>query len=198
MQKKVRFIKEHYSLSTVPFRSPCRFCNLQCLSLCDNLCGFCNKILNYVKENDIIIYDLSNFFWYLAKEKDQLLLSWHDLQDYQKIINMKVENFPCIFFHEERLALYIDVGAIDYIQGCGKTEIVNFLNNFFEFSCKFFIIPKNIFQNTFSISDLNDFMTGSDKKKTKGINLCNKKLSPNVLTNSKLKEIICENLDFIK
>ena len=90
------------------------------------------------------------------------------------------------------------LGKLNHIYETINFSEFSFLNNIFEFSCKFFIIPKNIFQNTFSISDLNDFMTGSDKKKTKGINLCNKKLSPNVLTNSKLKEIICENLDFIK
>jgi hypothetical protein len=198
MQKKLKFIKEHYSLSTVPFRSPCNFCNLQCTDLSENLCYFCNKILNYVKENDILIYDLSNFFWYLAKEKDQLLLSWHELQEYQKIIKNKIEKIPCVFFHEERLAIYIDVGTIDYAHGCTKENIVHFLQEIFDLSCKFFVISKNVFQNTFCVQDIEEFMTGADKKKIKGINLTNKKLSPNVLNNSKLKEIICENLDFIK
>ena len=181
MQKKVAFIKEHNSLSTVPFKSPCRFCNLHCVNLNENLCCFCNKILNYIKENDIIIYDLSNFFWYLAKEKDQLLLSWYDTQEYQRRLIKNIESIPCLFYNEERLAIYIDVGAIDLIKYCSKDFIVNKIKEIFNFSCNFFLISKDVFQNNFCSKDIDDFVAGIDRKKIKGINLNNKKLSPNTL-----------------
>jgi hypothetical protein len=195
---KINFFLKHNSFGEIPFVCPCRFCGIHSNQSNNNLCIFCNKMLNYLKENDIVLYDLRDFIYYLGLEKEKYQLSWYDFLEFESELLKEIENNQFFFYHKERLSIFIDFGCLQVVNGCKKEEIFSSLNKIYIIAKKFFMVPSDLVSLGISLQDIDSFLNGVDKKRFRGIKVNNKKIiATNSLNRNKIKTILLENSNFL-
>lgn len=199
MIDSVQFNKVRNSIVEVPFTSPCSFCKAYAKELENNYCNFCYKYFSYAKENDVIIYSISDFLYDLADTKENYNLNWHDFTRLEVKISEKTAKYPFITYNKNKFWFFIDCQLIKLTK-----EKVNpfskFIQEIFDVIAKFFII------NRASITDkklldenfISSFLDGAIVHK----HMQMKTLRHHVrivypFERKQLKAMICENLNFL-
>jgi len=189
MSDRITFIPICDSLSKLSIQSKCQFCNVLTDKIVKNLCFGCNRYLQYMKENDILMISYKPFWIHIGQNKDEYRMSWFDFLDIEEQIQEFIEKSPYIFYDKNNLFYYLDFSILI----SNKNEISNLFENINNFINQEFILNNNeqkklnhnfsnIFQNIIETNLDNKFLfLGTDEAK--------KFINPSSFTASRAKII---------
>ena len=103
MSDRITFIPICDSLSKLSIQSKCQFCNVLTDKIVKNLCFGCNRYLQYMKENDILMISYKPFWIHIGQNKDEYRMSWFDFLDIEEQIQEFIEKSPYIFYDKNNL-----------------------------------------------------------------------------------------------
>lgn len=199
MIDSVQFTKVRNSILEIPFTSPCSFCKTYAKELENNYCNFCYKYFSYAKENDVIIYSLSDFLYDLADSKETYNLNWHDFTRLEAKIAEKAAKHPFVTYNKHKLSYFIDCQLIA-LTSDKVNPLTKFFTELYDTVAKFFVINKSaiIDKKVLDENFIRSFLSGSIQHK----HLQMKTLRPHLrisqpFERKHLKSMICENLNFL-
>jgi hypothetical protein len=199
MLNSVQFTKIRTKLDDIPFFSPCILCKSFTKEQNSNHCHWCWKYLTYTKENDVIIYNLSKFFYEISESKDSFGLSWFDFTRMEAKVIEKIQKYPFLAYVPAKLAIFIDCGNLPN----GDNKISMFSQSFleiFECICSFFNLDRdrNLDIKMTDGTFIQNFLDGFHTSKIRYMPTLKARIAvPFPFERKQLKNVLCENLNFL-
>jgi hypothetical protein len=197
MSKRVSFIPVCNSLNDLLVENKCSFCNVFSKKIDKNYCFACNRTLQNIRENDILLLSYKPYWFYIAERKNVFNMSWFDFLELENKILDLIDNLNFVFYDKNNLFFYIDISG--FTKDCSiiseKFEEINNLINKDLVNIEKNQVLKHNFHNLFSQIENTDqnnrfiYLTSEDGKKncTSSSFSCNRE---------KLMNLIREKFEF--
>lgn len=198
MSSRVTFIPVCDSLSELQVENKCSFCNVFTDKVNKNFCFACSRILNSIRENDIILLSYKPFWVHIAQHKTEYNMSWYDFECLENEIWGLVENLSFLNYDKSNLFYYLDTHNIaenksDIVNGFSKiNELINEeFNTNYNPDKKLQHNFKNFFDNFELLDSTNKFIYLATEEAKKCL-----VTSSFTINRRKLKELFMDKFDF--
>lgn len=198
MSDRISFIPVCNSLDNLFIQSKCRYCKVLTEKIEKTLCFGCNKYLQHIKENDILMISYKPFWIHIGQNKDEYRMSWFDFLDIEEQIQDFTDKSAAIFYDKNNLFYYLDFNILS----SNQKEIVEIFESINNFINQEFILNNNeekklnhnfsnIFQSLIETNLENKFLFLSTDEAKKSLN-------PSTFTASrkKIMNIFKEKFEF--
>jgi len=199
MDSSVQFVLQEKTLQEINFLTQCSFCKTYNEKIRKNLCNYCYKILNYTKENDVVIYSFASFFQSIAANKSVLLMSWFDFECLEQEIIELCDEQPAISYRKDKFQIYIDLGLCTVLEEASVNEISQKLDDIVNMICKNLYLDqtKYVKKREYHKNFLIDFLDGKQQNKVFNFGYLQENLQNKCFDRESLKKELLEGVSFL-